>query len=190
MPFNATEVADRLTFALDPDCDFQSWRGIAADGNALRFSRMRSVQRRSWCSIDNADQLVRLTQGLSVLTNFAEFGDTVISTNHAPGQSFTLSFDHPVTGVGLDVEPLPDGAGAGRPYRVKLQILNAGTGETFQVIKSVNTGTCCFVGARSGADMIDRMAVTTFMLGSGGIETPIDFAVNRLELLAPVGNIV
>ncbi len=164
--------------------------GIAADSNTLRFSRMRSGQRRSWCTIGNANQLVRLTQGLSLASNFANFGDTLISTNHTPGQSFVLDFDHPVTGVGLDAEPLPDGAGPGRPYKVRLQISNTGTGDSFLVEKPANTGASCFVGARCDADDIDHMSVTVVMLGAGGIETPVDFAVNRLELLAPVGNIV
>lgn len=190
MAFNATEVADRQTLANDPDTDYQSWKGIAADGNALRFSRMRSGQRRSWCTIHNATQLVRLTQGLSLASNFANFGDTVISTNHTPGQSFVLDFDHPVTGVGLDVEPLPDGAGQGRPYKVKLQISNTATGESFEVDKSSGTGASCFAGARCDADTINHMSVSVVMLGAGGVETPVDFAVNRLELLAPVGNIV
>lgn len=190
MAFNATEVADRQTLANDPDADFQSWRGIAADSNTLRFSRMRSGQKRSWCSISNANQLVRLTQGFSLASNFGDFVDTLISTNHTPGQSFVLDFDHPVTGVGLDAEPLPDGAGPGRPYKIKLQISNTGTGESFQAEKSASTGAAGFIGARCDADMINHMSVTVVMLGAGGIEMPVDFAVNRLELLSPVGNIV
>ncbi len=190
MAFNAAEVADRPALATDPDTDFQSWKGIAADGNTLRFSRMRSDQKRTWCSIANADQFVRLTQGLSFNGHFQEYGDTLISTNHSPGLVLSLDFDHPVIGAGLDVEPAPAAAGAGQPYKVSLRVSNTGTGEGFQVEKAANTGACQFVGAKSDADNIDRMTVTVAMIDDTGQETPVDFAVNRLELLVPVGLIV
>lgn len=190
MAFNATEVADRQTLATDPDADFQSWKGIAADGNALRFSRMRSGKKRSWCSIANSDQFVRLTQGLSFLGHFQDHGDTLISTNHTPGLDFTLDFDHPVIGVGLDVEPSPGAAGAGQPYKVRLTVSNTGTGDSFQVDKAANTGACRFVGAKSDTDNINRMTVTVVMIDGAGQEMPTDFAMNRLELLVPVGLIV
>ena len=190
MAFNATEVADRQTLAMDPDADFQSWKAIASDSNTLRFSRMRSGQKRSWCSIANADQFVRLTQGISFDGHFQEFGDTLISTNHTPGLAFSLDFDHPIIGVGLDVEPAPDAAGPGHPYKVRLEVSNTGTGESFQLDKTANTGACQFVGAKSDADNIDRMTVTVAIIDNGGQETPVDFAVNRLELLVPVGLVV
>ncbi|MEZ5779495.1 MAG: hypothetical protein R3E44_14155 [Paracoccaceae bacterium] len=190
MAFNVTEVADRPTFAADPDADFQTWKGIAADGNTLRFSRMRSGQKRSWCSIANAAQLVRLTQGLSFNGHFQEHGDTLISTNHTPGLAFLLDFDHPVIGAGLDVEPAPDAAGPGQPYKVRLEVSNTGTGESSHVEKIANTGACQFIGAKSDSNNIDRMRVTVVIIGNAGQETPVDFAVNRLELLVPVGLIV
>lgn len=190
MAFNVNEVADRQTVGNDPDADFQSWKGIAADGNALRFSRMRSDQKRSWCSIANSTQLVRLTQGTTFNGHFPLYGDSLISTNHTPGLTFMLDFDHPVTGVGLDIEPALAVAGAGQPYKVRLRVTNSATAESFQAEKAGVTGACQFVGVKSEANNINQMTVSVVVIGAGGLETPADFVANRLELLIPVGLIV
>lgn len=190
MALNITEVADRQTLAMDPDADFQPWRGIAADGNALRFSRMRSAQKRSWCMIDGANQLVRLTQGLSWNGHFPSPGETVIATNQVPGKAFTLTFDHPVSGVGLDVEPAPVAVVPGQVFKVRMEVSDTTTGDTSTVEKAGNIGASCFVSARCDADRINRMVVRAVMIDNAGQESPVDFAVNRLELLAPVGNFV
>ncbi len=191
MVLNIVEVADRPTLAMDPDADFQPWTGIAADGNTLRFTRMRSAQRRSWCAIDGANQLVSRRQGGGSWNgHFPTPGELVISTNHSPGRPFKLNFDNPVTGVGLDVEPAPGAIVPGQAFKVTLEVSDTSTGETVTIEKAGNIGACCFVGARCDVNRINQMVVRAFMVDGVGQETPVDFAVNRLELLAPVGNIV
>jgi hypothetical protein len=187
MAFMIIEVADRATLATDPDADFQNWRGIAADSNRLRFSRMRSGQRRSWCSIDRASDFVRLTQGLSFNGHFPNPGEVLIYTNQSPGQSFALTFDHPVTGVGLDVEPDPAVVLPGQTYKVRLELFGQVAGDTFVLEKVGNVGASRFIGGRSDSNQIVRMNVQASLLDAAGNAAPVDFAVNRLELLVPVG---
>jgi hypothetical protein len=190
MPLTIIEVPDRADFALDPEADFQPWTGIAADGNTPRFTRMRSAQKRSWCAIDDARQLRRLTQGLSFNGHFPTPGEVVISTNQIPSQAFALTFDHPVRGVGLDVEPAPAAVVPGQAYKVRMELTDTTTMDSAVVEKGGAIGACAYLGARCDADRIDRMVVRVVMIGNGGQESPVEFAVNRLELLTPVGNIV
>jgi hypothetical protein len=187
MAFLINEVPDRQTIAMDPDADFQNWRGIAADSNRLRFSRMRSGQRRSWCSIDRASDFVRLTQGLSFHGHFPNAGETLIYTNQTPGLGFALTFDHPVTGVGLDVEPDPAAVALGQAYKVRLEVFGLVAGDSFVLEKLGNVGASRFMGARCDSNQIVRMNVQANLLDAAGNATPVDFAVNRLELLVPVG---
>jgi hypothetical protein len=190
MPLPIIEVPNRANFTLDPEADFQPWTGIAADGNTLRFARMRSAQKRSWCAIDDARQMRRLTQGLSFNGHFSTPGEVVLSTNQISSQSFALSFDHPVRGVGLDVEPAPAVLVPGQAYKVKVELTDTTTMDSAVVEKAGNIGGSRFVGARCDADRIDRMVVRVALVDNLGQESPVEFAVNRLELLTPVGNIV
>ncbi|WP_102109204.1 hypothetical protein [Oceaniglobus roseus] len=190
MALNITDVPDRATFAADPEADFQPWTGIASDGNTLRFTRMRSAQRRSWCAIDDARQMRRLTQGLSFNGHFPTPGEVLITTNQIPSQSFALSFDLPVRGVGLDVEPAPAAVVPGQGFKVSLVLADTTTMESVEVEKMGAIGGCVFIGASCDSDRIDRMIVRVALVDGGGQEDPVEFAVNRMELLAPVGNIV
>lgn len=185
MPFTVTELADRNAVALDPDADFQSWSGIAADGNILRFSRMRSGQRRTWCGIDQSVAFRRLTQGLSYNGSFATPGELVITTNQTPGLRFRVDFTPLVTGVGLDIAPMPVAVVPGAPWRATLELFSTATGEQQTITKDGVLGASLWIGAKSAATDIDRMIVRAEMLD--GAPTPVDFAVNRMELLVPVG---
>ena len=190
MSFNVQQVPDRQTLANHPENDFQPWKGIAGDGNSLRFSRMRSAQKRCWCTLSNTNQFIRLTQGLSFNGHFAEDGEPVIATNQTPGLKFKINFDLPVSAVGLDVEPMPVAVIPGQQYRVVLEVANTTQGDIFQVNEIGNVGSCHFVGAQCDTDTIDQMEIRVTMIDSNGNDVPVDFGINRLELLAPVGNSV
>lgn len=190
MALNIIEVPDRATFAADPEADFQPWTGIASDGNTLRFTRMRSAQRRSWCAIDDAPLLRRLTQGLSFNGHFPTPGEVVITTNQIPSQAIALTFDHPVRGVGLDVEPAPAVVIHGQAFKVSLEVADTTTMDTEVVEKVGHIGGCVFIGVSCDADRINRMVVRVSLMDGGGQESPVEFAVNRMELLTPIGNIV
>ena len=190
MALNIVAVPDRATFSADPEADCQPWTGIASDGNTLRFTRMRSAQRRSWCAIDDARQMRRLTQGLSFNGHFATPGEIVITTNQIQSQAFALTFDHPVRGGGLDVEPAPAAVMPGQVFKVSLAVTDTTTMDTEHVERVGNIGGCVFIGASCDTDRIDRMVVRVALVDGGGQATPVEFAVNRMELLAPIGNIV
>lgn len=190
MALNIIAVPGRATFSADSEADFQPWTGIASDGNTLRFTRMRSAQRRSWCAIDDARQMRRLTQGLSFNGHFPTPGEVVITTNQIPSQAFGLTFDHPVRGVGLDVEPAPAAVVPGQAFKVRLEVTDTTTMDSEVVEKVGNIGGCVFIGASCDTDRIDRMVVRVSLMDAGGQESPVEFAVNRMELLTPIGNIV
>ncbi len=190
MPFKVQQVLDRQTLANNPENDFQAWQGIAGDGNSLHFSRIRSAQKRCWCTLSNPNQFIRLTQGLSFNGHFIEDGEPVIATNQAPGLKFKISFAPPVSAVGLDVEPMPAAVVPGQRYRVILEVANTTPGDTFQVNETGHVGTCHFVGAQCDTDAIAQMEIRVTMIDGKGNDIPVDFGINRLELLAPPGNSV
>lgn len=191
MAFVVVPVADRNTIALDPDADAQPWRGIAGDGNALRFSRLRSQAKRCWCTISDNDKFIRLTQGASFLGHFSTNGETVIATNQNPGTSLKIAFDPPITGVGMDVEPVLPGNGAGQSVRMELTVTQAGTGTGFAQTANGVGGASQFIALRSNTDDIAGLELKVFLLDAAGNPTgAVDFAINRLELIAAVGNIV
>ncbi len=185
MPFTVTELADRNVVAMDPDADFQSWSGIAADGNTLRFSRMRSGQRRTWCGIDQNASFRRLTQGLSYNGSFSTPGELVITTDQNPGLHFRVDFAPLITGLGLDIAPMPAAVTPGAPWRATLDLFSTATGEQQTITKDGVLGAPLWIGARSVTNDIDRMIVRAEMLD--GAPLPVDFAINRMELLVPVG---
>lgn len=190
MVFAITPIAARTVFAADTESDAQSWRRIAGDGNTLRFRRMRSDQRRSWCTIDQHDKFVRRTQGLSFSGHFVDAVEVLICTDNRPGLPFRLNFDHPVTGLGFDVEPNPLAVVLGQPFRVRIAFRNQTTGENASLVQDGGVGAPVFLGGRSGANDIDEIEVTVALIDGAGAEVPVDYAINRLELLVPVGLIV
>lgn len=190
MPLTLVDIASRNDAALDPDADFQSWIGIASDGNRPRFSRMRSGQRRTWCRIDQSASFSRLTQGLSFLGHLATAGELVLSTNMNTGLRFRVDFDPPILGVGLDIEAMPTAVVPGAPWRATLELASTATGEQQSIVKNASGGASVWLGGRSNGDPIDRMTVYAETLDAGGAATPVDFGTNRLELLVPVGLIV
>lgn len=107
----------------------------------------------------------------------------------ACGES-VLTFDHPVRGVGLDVEPAPAAVVPGQAYKVRMELIDTTTTDTVLIEKDGAIGACTYVAGRCADDRIGRMVLRVAMIGNGGQEGPVDFAVNRLELLTPVGNIV
>jgi hypothetical protein len=187
MVFVITPVASRADIAADPDADAQPWSRIAGDGNALRYRRMRSEGQRSWCAIDQHDKFVRRTQGLSFNGTFAVGQNVLIHSNNRPGVPFRLSFDHPVTGVGLDVQPDPVAIVPGQGFRARLQLSSTATGDVGVVTVDGVVGACAFIGGRCNSNAIDEMVLTVMLLDGAGLEQPVDYAVNRLELLVPVG---
>jgi hypothetical protein len=132
----------------------------------------------------------RLTQGLTFNGHFPTPGEVVIATNQIPTQAFALTFDHPVRGVGLDVEPAPAAVVPGQAYKVRVELTDTTTMDSAVVEKAGAIGACCYVGARCDFDRIDRLTVRVVMVDDLGQESPAEFAVNRLELLTPIGNIV
>lgn len=191
MPLTVVDIASRNDAALDPDADFQSWIGIASDGNRPRFSRMRSGQRRTWCRIDQSASFSRLTQGLSFLGHLATPGELVLSTNMNPGLRFRVDFDPPISGVGLEIDAVPVAVVPGAPWRATLELASTATGDQQSIVKNGTGGQSLWIGGRSSSgDPIDRMTVYAETLDAGGAATPVDFGTNRMELLVPVGLIV
>lgn len=190
MPFTITPVADRTGLATRPDADALEWAGIAADGNTLRWSRVRSSRKRCWCGIVDRDKFVRCTQGQSFPGHLPNDGDPIIKTNLNPGTVLRLTFDPPVGGLGLDAEPLPAAIVAGQLYRVELEIRNTAAGDSHLETAQGAVGNCTFVGVSSDSDTIDSIELRVSMLDNAGNPQPVDFAINRVELLTAVGNIV
>lgn len=190
MVFAITPVATRAAFVADPLSDAQSWARIARDGNTLRFRRMRSDRRRSWCTIDQHDRFVRRTQGVSFAGHFVEAFDVLICTDNRPGLPFRLNFDHPVTGLGLDIEPNPAVVAPGQVFRVGIEFRNLSTGETVVLAKDGVLGAPVFAGGRSAANDIDEIVMSVNLIDGAGAPVPVDYAVNRLELLVPIDLIV
>lgn len=187
MVFVITPVASRQDIANDPDSDAQPWSRIAGDGNALRFRRMRSVEQRSWCAIDQHDKFTRRTQGLSFNGSFTTGQTVLIHTNNRPGVPFRLTFDHPITGVGLDVEPDPAAVVPGQQFRAKLTLSSTVTGDSGAVTVDGTVGACVFIAGRCNSNAVDETVLTVALLDAAGNELPVDYAVNRLELLVPMG---
>jgi hypothetical protein len=190
MAFNIVSVADRNALATDPEADFQSWKGIAGDGNKLRFSRIRSGAKRCWCNIADRDKFVRFTQGASFLGNFPGSGETVIVTDQMPGTVLKLTFDPPIKGIGVDIEPVPTAVVPGQSYRVELEVRETASGSAHVETANGAAGACKFVAVRSDADNIDAVELRVASLDNAGNAISVDFAINRLELLSLVGNIV
>lgn len=190
MVFVITPIPNRATFAADPESDAQPWSRIAADGKALGLRRMRSEKRRSWCTIDQHDKFVRRTQGLSFAGHFVVAAHLLICTDNRPGLPFRLNFDHPVTGLGLDVEPDPVALLPGQAFRVGIEFRNLGSGATAQLSRNGVVGGPIFIGGRSATNDIDEIEMTVSLIDAAGAEVPVDYALNRMELLVPVGLIV
>ncbi len=190
MVFVITPIANRAAFVADPESDAQSWSRIASNGNTLRFRRMRSDRRRSWCTIDQHDKFVRRTQGLGFAGHFVDAFDVLICSDNRPGLPFRLNFDHPVTGIGLDIEPNPLVVVPGQAFRVAIDFRNLATGETALMVKDGVLGAPIFLGGRSVANDINEIEMNVSLLDGAGTEVPVDYALNRLELLVPLGLIV
>lgn len=190
MVFAITPVTTRAAFVADPESDAQSWNRIAKDGSTLRFRRMRSDKRRSWCTIDQHDKFVRRSQGLSFAGHFVDAVEVLICSDSRPGLPFRLNFDHPVTGIGLDIEPNPGVVVPGQGFRVGLAFRNLSTGQTAALAKDGTVGAPVFLGGRSGGNDIDEIELTVSLLDGAGGQVPVDYAINRLELLVPVALIV
>ena len=190
MPLAVSPVATRAVLQNDPDHDFQSWLGIADDGNAPRWSRMRSEHKRCWCSITNHATLLRQVQGVpgSFAGHMPTPGELVLWTNHNPGRTFRVEFDRPVRAVALDVEATPAAVVPGQRYRVDLDV--SGGGNSASTSRTAIAGTSTFVGLRCPTASIETMEVRVVLLDAAGQPLPSDFAVNRIELLAPMGNAV
>jgi hypothetical protein len=185
-----TPIQSRADFLADPESDAQPWNRIAKDGNTLRYRRMRSEESRSWCTIDQHDKFVRRTQGASFAGHFTDAGDVLICTVNRPGLPFRLNFDHPITGLGLDIEPDPLAVVPGQVFRVGIEFRNLTTGETAALSKDGVIGAPLFMGGRSAGNDIDEIEMTVTLIDAAGLAVPVDYALNRLELLVPVGLIV
>lgn len=190
MVFAITPIATRADIVADPESDAQPWARIARDGNALRFRRMRSEERRSWCTIDQHDKFVRRTQGASFAGHFTDAVDVLICTANRPGLPFRLNFDHPITGLGLDIEADPVAVVPGQAFRVGIEFRNLTTGENAVLSKDGVTGSPLFIGGRSAGNDIDEIEMSVSLIDAAGLAVPVDYALNRLELLVPVGLIV
>ncbi len=190
MALTVTEVPNRQALTADPEADHQPWTGIGGENKALRYTRMRSAARRCWCAITDAAKFVRKTQGSSFAGHFAEHGDLVIDTNQTPGRTFRVDFDLPVKAIGLDVEPEPAAVVPGQKYRAVLTLTDPATGDSAEIVKVQAGGSSCFLGARCDTDSIGQAEVRVVMLDAAGAEQPVDFGTNRIELIAPVGNVV
>lgn len=189
MPFNVTKVANRPALVGSPENDFQSWKNVGSDGNTLQRPRSASAHRRCWCEITNHVRFFRLTDGTSFEGKFAPQGQRVIATRNDPGQTFQVTFTPPVIAVGLDVHPAPAAVILGQPYRVELEVKNTVSGETFPVKEDGKFGASVFVGAQCDTDAIDQLDLRVVMIDIiTGDSVPVDFGINRLELLAPVRN--
>ncbi len=151
---------------------------------------MRSAGRRSRCTITDADKFVRKTQGSSFAGHFAQHGELVIDTNQTPGRTFRVDFDPPVKALGLDVEPEPAAVVPGQQYRAVLTLRNTATGDSADIVKIQAAGASCFLGAKCDTDALGQAEVRVVMLDAAGTEQPVDFGTNRIELVAPAGNIV
>ena len=189
MVLTLTEVANRQAFVAEADADSQSWVGIAGDSLPPRFRRMRSTARRCWCELDRATEMRRQTQGQSISSHFATDGELVLWTNDTPGLTFKVSFDNPVRGLGLDVEPSPTAVVPGQRFRVVLEAIGANTNETGEFSKLGTVPASCFIGVKAVNKAIGTMEVRVLLQEAGGREHPVAFCVNRIELLTPVGNI-
>ncbi|WP_414475996.1 hypothetical protein [Microvirga sp. M2] len=189
MPLAITTMANRNLISADPDADFQAWKGIAGDGNVLRFSRIRSGNKRCWCTINDHASFVRLTQGLSFNGHFATDGEAVIATNQMPGTTLKIGFDPPIFGLGVDIEPIPPAVVPGQTYRVELTLNNTQVGESQTLSANGTIGACKFIAAKSDRDNLDEIEIRVSLIDNTGHANAVDFGINRLELLAPVGNI-
>ncbi len=189
MPLTVTAVGNRHALQADPENDFQSWIGIAGDGLTPRWSRMRSAHGRCWCAITDHLTLLRQEQGGSFNGHMPTAGELVLWTNHNPGRTFRVDLNAPVRGVGLDVEPTPPAVVPGERFRAELEVTDPDTGQTGRVQRTASAGTSAFLGLRCDDDVIGRMEVRVVMLDAAGAERPVDFGVNRIELLTPIGNL-
>jgi hypothetical protein len=185
MLFEINSVARRENLAEDPDTDHQTWLGIASDGNTLRFANKSSARKHCKCFIDDHASFVRLSQGGSFNGHFPGQGELIIATNRHPGLPFRLEFTPPIKGVGLDVEPAPVAVQAGQRYKVVLGITDADTSQILRQTEFDSLGRAHFIGASCAQARIKAMEINVFMLDGRDRESPVDFGVNRLEMVAP-----
>ncbi len=183
------DVPNRNTLTAHADNDFQSWKGYGADSNSLAYSARLTALKRTRCIIDQARSFVRKTQGGSFNGHLPFPGAPVIATTNI-GQTFKLEFENPVTAIGFDVEPAPQAVVPGQPYNVPLNMIGSDGSQKLLPVKTGNVGSCLFVGTQGDLDSIIGMELRVMMVENNGQETPVNFGVNRLELIASVPAIV
>jgi hypothetical protein len=176
------DIPDRQTLATHLNNDFQSWKGYGADKNFLAFSARLTARKRTRCIIDQARTFVRKTQGGTFEGHFPVAGAPVIATSNI-GQLFKLEFENPVVAIGFDVEPVPQAVIPGQRYHVFLT-MTAGDGtQTVLEPKIGNVGNCLFVGTQEELKSIIGMELRVLMVENNGQEAPVNFGLNRLELV-------
>jgi hypothetical protein len=176
------DIPDRQTLATHLNNDFQSWKGYGSDSNFLAFSARLTARRRTRCIIDQARTFVRKTQGGTFAGHFPIAGMPVIATSTI-GQLFKLEFESPVIAVGLDVEPEPQAVIPNQQFRVLLT-MTAGDGtQTVLAPKIGSVGNCLFIGTQEDLKSIIGMEIRVLMVENNGQEAPVNFGLNRLELV-------
>ncbi len=176
------DVPDRQTLAGHANNDFQPWKGFGKDGNALACSTRLTALKRTRCIVDQAANFIRKTQGKSFTGHFPQAGTPVIATADI-GQVLKLNFDNPVTAVGFEVEPVPANVVPNQPYRVFLTMNCVDGNQEVFAPKTGSVGNCLFVGTQGDPDSISGMELNVRMVETNGQETPVNFGINRLELL-------
>jgi hypothetical protein len=176
------DILNRDALADDMNNDFQSWKGYGSESNFLAYSARLTARKRTRCIIDQARTFVRKTQGATFAGHFPFAGAPVIATSNI-GQIFKLKFENPVVAIGLDVEPVPQAVIPGQPYHVLLT-MTAGDGtQTALEPRIGNVGNCLFIGTQEVVRFIIGMELRVLMVENNGQEVPVNFGLNRLELV-------
>ena len=184
MALNVVQVASRAAMQGDAEADFQTWSGLASDGNPLFFGSRWSEGKRTVCGIARQELFRRKTSGTSYPGHFRTPGETVIETDTA-GLFLTLKFDPRVRGLGLDLEPSGPTIVPGRLFRVKLTLWSSIARDMVVIEKNGQDGTAVWLGVRSNGAIpdIERAIFEIHLLDTAQAVTK--FAFDRLELIVP-----
>lgn len=183
MPLVLAPAADRNDILSDGMSDSQTWKGWAREGNTLTFTRRNSANGLCWCTVDDNTRVFRFSQGgPNHLGHFGTLGESIIARRMAPNSPIRISFSPPIAGLAFEVDPRPGAVVPAQPFKVRCQFEDGAV--TVEETFDGNLGTTCLIARRCTAGQITQITVSVAMIDAGGVPTPVDFAINKLDLIA------
>ena len=149
----------------------------------MRYPRRNASNGRCWCAVDDNTNVRRFSQGgPNHLGHFGTVGESVIARRFAPNGPIRIGFSPPVLGLAVEVDPRPAVVVPAQPFKVHCRFEDGidTVDETFDGI----FGTTCLIARRCTVGQITQVTLSVTMIDAAGAQTPVDFAINKLDLIA------